>query len=469
MIFNRKLLQIVMGVILTGCIYSPAVIHNVVGIDVSSVQPVLVIGGTQGTGHSQFNEPDSVYVDASGRIYAGDTKNLRVQIFSPDGVYLSEITEGFTPLADASGNEAQGLAELSNGTLVVVEKAGNLFAFNKDTGALTGKIDLKALMTASQWDTQGLVVDTTTDNVYITNQPEQTIMIVNANGTLVNSIVLEASATPENMALDKGRDRIFVSAEGLKRIDYLSFNGTEIGYFGEAEATGNYEGLALDPLGNILAVNEGPDSATSKILSSIVIFDHSNYSAVYQWGGTDHTAEGEFLSPDGIAYDFYKNQVIIADQGNFRLQVFDYIDILKTSGIYDDTTAPTVSAPTDVTFATGSDQTISWTISDNSPFGGSYTILIDGSNPQAGRFGKDSSDVTLGLSSLSVGTHGLQIDVVDAFGNTATDKVSVIVNDVPTSSTPTSEKSNSSSSPFDPSLAILTFIAIPILKKKKLL
>ena len=46
--------------------------------------------GGPGTGPGQFNLPHSVWAHSDGRVFVCDRENERVQIFSPDGEYLSE-------------------------------------------------------------------------------------------------------------------------------------------------------------------------------------------------------------------------------------------------------------------------------------------------------------------------------------------------------------------------------------------
>ena len=428
-------------------------------VDTVLVLPVLVIGGSQGSGNSQFNEPDSVYVDADGTIFAGDSDNLRIQIFSSDGTYLREIT-GFTPKAESSGNEVQGIGELSNGTLVVVEKVGNLYSFNKDTGEMTNKIDMRSLISLSSWDTQGLVVDRRTDYIYISNQPEQKILVIAGNGSLVQEIDLPAFATPENMAIDEKNERLFISSEGLSRIDVYHLNGTADTFFGGTDVNINYEGLAIDPLGHIIAVSEGPNSATSSIEARIIIFNSSSLEAMFAWGSSGHTAEGEFLSPDGIAYDFTYNRVLIADQGNYRIQVFDYINILKSSGIHDDTTAPTITDQADVSAQLEVDTNIilSWTVSDEDFIGG-YDLTQDGVSVASGRFDFAGEVITFNASSLAEGIYVFELNATDAFGNSAIDTATLTIAAAPTSSsepvtsttaseTSTSETSTDTDSPY---------------------
>lgn len=286
----------------------------------TTLSPILVIG-SKGTASGQFDEPDSVFVSNNGTIFAGDTSNLRVQVFASDGTYKTEYSGVFTT---SSANEVQGLAQLSNSTLVVVEKAGNLFFFNTTTGALINKVDLSTLVADSQIDTQGLAVDTRTDTIYISNQPvNHILMIAGSNGSLIGDFYTSDFSTPENIAVDLSRDRIYISLEGIRKIGYYNLDGTFIGAFGKDDVTYNYEGLAVDKDGLLWAVDEGPDEKTEAKPSRIVLFSPENFTALYSFGGTSPgSAEGQFYSPDGIAYDTANDRLIIADQGNYRLQLF---------------------------------------------------------------------------------------------------------------------------------------------------
>lgn len=55
--------------------------------------PVVI--GSRGTGKLEFQQPSAIAVGADGRIYVADTWNARIQILSPEGTYLSELTAGF--------------------------------------------------------------------------------------------------------------------------------------------------------------------------------------------------------------------------------------------------------------------------------------------------------------------------------------------------------------------------------------
>ena len=228
---------------------------------------------------------------------------------------------------------------LENGTIVAVEKAGGLYFFNPKNQKLTAKLDLGTLANLTSIDTQGLGVCPDSGNIFVTNQPEELMIVISPTGELVKTWSTGDNTTPENIAFDPVRDRIYVSTEETNSISVYAYNGTQIGNFGNNEFSRNFEGIALDPYGRIIAVDEGDDGVMGSGVSRIIVYDPSNFSALYSWGGTTATTDGRFFSPDGIAYDPFNNRVLIADQGNYRIQVFDYLSILSNFGVAADTTS----------------------------------------------------------------------------------------------------------------------------------
>jgi DNA-binding beta-propeller fold protein YncE len=59
----------------------------------SSKGELLQSWGEPGTGEGQFNTPHGIWVHPDGRVFVADRENDRVQIFSPDGEYLSMWTD----------------------------------------------------------------------------------------------------------------------------------------------------------------------------------------------------------------------------------------------------------------------------------------------------------------------------------------------------------------------------------------
>jgi DNA-binding beta-propeller fold protein YncE len=58
---------------------------------------LLFSWGEPGNGPGQFQLPHGIAVDRQGTVYVADRENSRIQVFTPDGVYLSEWTDVARP------------------------------------------------------------------------------------------------------------------------------------------------------------------------------------------------------------------------------------------------------------------------------------------------------------------------------------------------------------------------------------
>ncbi|HZV35725.1 MAG TPA: 6-bladed beta-propeller [Verrucomicrobiae bacterium] len=72
--------------------------------------------GHAGTGPGEFNRPEGIDVDSTGRIYVADSCNHRIQIFTPDGKFLR-----------AYGKPGTGVGEMSYPYDVRVDKEGRQY------------------------------------------------------------------------------------------------------------------------------------------------------------------------------------------------------------------------------------------------------------------------------------------------------------------------------------------------------
>lgn len=59
---------------------------------------LLFSWGEPGTGPGQFNLPHGIALDRDGRIYVADRENSRIQIFTPEGKFLTEWTDVARPM-----------------------------------------------------------------------------------------------------------------------------------------------------------------------------------------------------------------------------------------------------------------------------------------------------------------------------------------------------------------------------------
>ncbi len=79
--------------------------------------------GSQGSGDGQFENPYSVAVGSGGKIYVTDTFNDRIQVFKPNGVFLSAF--GSSGTGDGEFSLPQGIAVGGGGNIYVADTVNN--------------------------------------------------------------------------------------------------------------------------------------------------------------------------------------------------------------------------------------------------------------------------------------------------------------------------------------------------------
>ncbi len=124
------------------------------------------------------------------------------------------------------------------------------------------------------------------------------------------------------------------------------------------------------------------------------------------------------INVDGLTVGIYNYTINITDESNNTA-----IDTVLVA--IEDTTAPGVGSPDDITYEEGTTgHVISWNATDNNP--GSYIINRDGVEVNSGSWISGVS-IIINVDGLTVGSYNYTINVSDAFNNTAIDTVLVNV------------------------------------------
>src|SRR6266478_5003428 len=82
--------------------------------------------GVSGKGPGQFHLPHGIAAAADGRIFVCDRENDRIQIFSPDGEYLSEWTDTQRPTHLVFDGQGRTITEPLYGRVSVFDRDGHL-------------------------------------------------------------------------------------------------------------------------------------------------------------------------------------------------------------------------------------------------------------------------------------------------------------------------------------------------------
>jgi DNA-binding beta-propeller fold protein YncE len=147
--------------------------HKITVFDATNGDVLFEFGG-RGVEDGQFNFPTNVVVDASGKVYAMDSFNFRVQVFDADGKFLSKfggIGSGFGQFSKPKGIgvDSEGHIYVSDSAfnnVQIFDQEGRLLLFFGELGSRPGQF----------WLPAGLAVDRQ-DRIYVADQYNKRINI----------------------------------------------------------------------------------------------------------------------------------------------------------------------------------------------------------------------------------------------------------------------------------------------------
>jgi streptogramin lyase len=309
------------------------------------VEPEWIVGGEQGNQPGvQFDEPNELSFDKNNNLWAGDVYNHRVQIYSPEGQYITTVggegngnCEFVNPSVGKSGPEA--IQNDSKNKVYVVDRGGQKINIYDGNGySCIGMIQNKLFE-----DPTGLAIDSR-DQLYIADQGTDMIYQFTKDDitqtytykrTFENEIngdsILKKT---ETLALDEKHDRLYASSEDESRVEVFELSsgkylGEHVGelQLGIIPQNGRFvddvEGIASNTNNGWLVMSD-EDNGRFMIhdLNSETLFDNEADYAYLASFGQLGSAPGEFLSADGVAFSNTTGLLGIADQGNYRIQVF---------------------------------------------------------------------------------------------------------------------------------------------------
>ncbi len=322
------------------------------------VIPSWVAGGVQGSAPgTEFDEPNELGFDNDGNLWAGDVFNLRVQVYSSAGTFLGVVGgsgSGAGQFVNAptgkSGPEA--IKVDSAGRMWVVDRGGDrVNVYNADrtvVGSFTSP-DITFV------DPTGMVIDSN-DDIYIADQGTDLVHKFSFDGTQLN-LVFTFQATDdgesilqktETLAIDEARNLFYASSEdeSLAEVYELStgnYLGDQVGeqQIGVVPQPGRFaddiEGITADKTNQYMFMSDERNGRylvhdLSAADSGDLFDDGEDYAFLGAFGMQGNDL-GEFLSADGVAVNADGSLVAIADQGNYRIQVFTITDIKAALGL----------------------------------------------------------------------------------------------------------------------------------------
>lgn len=141
----------------------------------NSFASVLLDFGSEGIGPGMFNDARSIAVDGAGRIYVGEYTGGRIQVFDPEGKFVTQWSIGDRKTI------LRGLAADRKGTIYVAE-GGRIDRYRGETGEKLGQMQYER----SGFDDVAAGADGGLVTAWHSNRDD--IVVFDANGKAVRTI-----------------------------------------------------------------------------------------------------------------------------------------------------------------------------------------------------------------------------------------------------------------------------------------
>ena len=270
--------------------------------------------GSEGAGHGQFKQPRGVAVDAKGNVWVTDTGNDRVEEFHETGEYVGEFgTKG-------SGNgqltEPKGVSVSQKGDVWVTDSA------NKRVEEFNEKGEYKRQFSAGT-NPVGVAVDSS-GNVWSDSENEtRAIEEHGETGSLIQSFGTRGEGNgevsePRRLTVADGY--VWIADANNDRVEIFNEKGVYVTKFGRKGAGGEQmeypTGVAVDERGNVWVTDDNNRVDKWGIASPWPPTVSSSF-------GSSGSGSGQFNGPTGIAVNPINSNVVVSDEKNNRIQVFN--------------------------------------------------------------------------------------------------------------------------------------------------
>ncbi len=287
------------------------------------LQPALVIE------HPDFSVLDGVCVGPDGNIYVADKGTHALFVFDDRGRFLRRFGE--LGSGDGQLHEPTGIAFDRAGHLVVVDQGNGRVQLFDSGGRFVRSFGIKGSGPGEFIEPQGIAVDGE-GRILITDATSNRVQVFDSEGRFLHGFGMPGTGDgefdePESIVVD-ARGRILVADEGNHRVQVFDAAGKFLFSFGgTGEGAGQFikdvEGLVVDGDGLIYALDERG--------GEIEIFDGEGRFRG-SFGGGPGVEPGQFNSPDGMTLNEDLGVLLVADQGNRRVQLFRLDDIRRAVG-----------------------------------------------------------------------------------------------------------------------------------------
>ena len=221
--------------------------------------------GGKGTGKGQFDSPTGIAVDPNGNVLVADTGNRRIEKFSPNGAFVTDIGQFEAPngiAIDRAGNIyiaeigskhcvqklgpdgtfiAKWAPELYGPRKIAIGPDDSIYVVDSGRNRIV-KFSPDGQVLAS-WGSEGsgdgqfrglssVAVDSINSKVYVADPLNSRIQLFDSNGKFLTKWIVPEWGQPhgfEDLAVDSKIDRLYASSANLNMILMFDLNGTRIG------------------------------------------------------------------------------------------------------------------------------------------------------------------------------------------------------------------------------------------------
>lgn len=206
--------------------------------------------GARGNGPGQFYKPQGIFV-RDENVFVLDSGNLRVQVFSRQGNFLSEFP---TPKRNGDmffNSSPNGIVVDSRGLIYVTDGENKSLAKLRSDGEFIGY-----LLDGRLFEPADIAIDES-DNLYILNG--QQVVVSSTNGVIIKTWIYTGLVAPQSIAVDKDRN---VWIGHLFSVNKFTNDGNLLKRWGEVGMGGgqflSYVTLSANPVsGDVYASGGG--------------------------------------------------------------------------------------------------------------------------------------------------------------------------------------------------------------------
>jgi len=278
--------------------------------------------GAEGSGKLQFDQPNGIAIDDQGRIFITEQTNKRVQVLNRDYTFAGFF--GVPGTGTGQFEKPMGIAADATGRIYVTdENLSKVVVFDRVAGSNPPQWQFKfefAHTGVGQIDgTESIAIDRARQRIYLSDEGQRHVKVYNLQGAFLQSFgssgnglgQFSPSGQPEGVAIDENH-YIYVNDEGGLRINVYRPDFTPVAAIQSTSPFQSADGLHLsEKLDRFFIVDQGNDF--------VQVFDLNKMKALFATG-VDGNIRGNLPANFHLSQN-YPNPFHLAHAPTTRIEV----------------------------------------------------------------------------------------------------------------------------------------------------